>query len=332
VKLRLMVLLVLFLGLGTPHWVATQAWANPSTPKRATVPANPYRKPAASSTPAQRVVTPAPTQQQQPAFSQQQSYPAMERNSWGAAPPLQGRVVTAPPGTFLNASLQTPISSETARVGDRFMATLGNDIAAGGAVVLPAGTQLEAQVVSVTKAGRAGRNGELDVRFTAAMLPTGQRVPLSAKIQTQDGSGVIKGGTSAGRLGKAALRTGVGAGLGAALGTAMGPLSGGRVGRGAIYGTALGSGLGAASAAWQKGEEALLPAGQGLNVVLDQPLTLTPGAPNNWQGGGYSSPGGGYYPPQSPPAGGYYGNGNGGGYPNYNNGSSSNDLPPIQGY
>ncbi len=189
-------------------------------------------------------------------------------------PPLQGRVVTAPAGSFLSASLQTPVSSETARVGERFNAILGNDLAAGGQIVLPAGSQLEAQVLSVTPAGRAGRNGELDIRFTAAMLPNGQRVPLSGRIQTEDGSGLIKGGTATGRLGRAAVRTGVGAGLGAALGTAMGPLSGGRVGRGAVYGTALGSGLGALAAAAQKGNEAVLQSGQALNVVLDQPLTV----------------------------------------------------------
>jgi type IV secretion system protein VirB10 len=193
-------------------------------------------------------------------------------------PPLQGRVVTAPAGSFFSASLTSPISSEYARVGDRFMATLGNDLAAGGNVILPAGSQLEAQVVSVTKAGRAGRNGELDIRFTAGILPNGQRVPLSGRLQTEDGTGIIRAGTTAGRVGKAALKTGLGAGLGAALGTAMGPLSGGEVGRGAIYGTAIGGGVGALTAAWQKGNDAVLQAGQPLNVVLDQPLTISPSA------------------------------------------------------
>ncbi|MBK8189110.1 MAG: TrbI/VirB10 family protein [Vampirovibrionales bacterium] len=191
--------------------------------------------------------------------------------------PLQGRVVTAPAGTAMTASLQMPLSSETARPGDRFTATLGGDIAAGGSIVLPAGSQLEGQVFSAQAAGRAGRNGMLDVRFTSAITPGGQRVPLSARIQTEDGSGILKGGTAASRAGKAALRTGLGAGLGAALGTAMGPLSGGRVGRGAIYGTAVGGGLGALYAGAKKGEDAILPAGQTINITLDSPLTVTPG-------------------------------------------------------
>lgn len=210
------------------------------------------------------------------------------QGSYGAPqnlPPLQGHVVTAPMGTYLTASMSSPLSSEYARVGDRLMATLGSDLAAGGSVIVPAGSQLEGQVVMAERAGRAGKNGAIDVRFTSAILPNGQRVPLSAKIQTQDGSGVIRGGTTKGRIGKAALRTGIGAGLGAALGTAMGPLSGGEVGRGAIYGTAVGGGIGAASAAWQKGTEAVLPAGQPIQVTLDQPLSATPYA--GGYGGGY---------------------------------------------
>jgi hypothetical protein len=196
--------------------------------------------------------------------------------------PLQGRVVTAPAGTLLTATPTMAVSSETARVGDRFTAALGSDLAAGGSVVIPAGSQLEAQVVSVTKGTHGGRHGTLDVRFTSALLPNGQRLPISARIQTQDGSGVLRGGTIKSTVGQAALRTALGAGLGAALGTAMGPLSGGRVGRGAIYGTALGGGLGAANAVWNKGEDAQIAAGQPLNVILDQPVTSSAVAMPNY--------------------------------------------------
>lgn len=194
--------------------------------------------------------------------------------------PLQGYVATAPAGTVVQTMLQAPISSDYARVGDQVRATLGSPIAAGTSVLLPAGSQMEGQVVMVKAAGRAGSNGELDIRFTSALLPNGQRIPLSARVQTEDGTGIIKGGTTAGRVGRAAVSTGVGAGLGAALGTAMGPLSGGHVGRGAIYGTALGAGVGALGAAWQKGKPAVLNSGQPINIVLDQPLTASPAAPD----------------------------------------------------
>jgi hypothetical protein len=206
---------------------------------------------------------------------------------------LQGYVVTAPPGTVVSATVGSSVSSEYARVGDRFIATLGAPIVGGSSVILPAGSQVEGQVVMAKPAGRAGKNGELEVRFTSATMPNGQRIPLSARIQTADGTGIIKGGSSVGRLGRAGVTTGLGAGLGAALGTAMGPLSGGGVGRGAIYGTTLGAGMGALGAAIQKGSAAVLDSSKPINIVLDQPLTTTP----QGDGSGYSQPNN-YYPPQ----------------------------------
>ncbi len=211
----------------------------------------------------------------------QQYQQAPQYQQYSPQQPLQGYVATAPAGTMVNATFTSPISSDFARVGDRFTATLGSAVAAGSSVLLPAGSQMEGQVVMVKPAGRTGRNGELEIRFTSAVTPTGQRIPLSARIQTEDGTGIIKGGSTAGRLGKAAVTTGVGAGLGAALGTAMGPLSGGEVGRGAIYGTVLGAGMGALGAGLQKGKPAVIESGQPVNVVLDQPLTASPSLPDN---------------------------------------------------
>ena len=202
-------------------------------------------------------------------------------------------------------------------MGDRFSATLGSPVTGSdGSILLPAGSQLEAQVVMVNDAGRTGRNGELDIRFTSARLPNGQQVPLSARIQTEDGSGIIKGGSTKGRIGRAALNTGVGAGLGALAGTALGPLSGGKVGKGAIYGTAVGAAAGGAKALWNKGDEAVLEAGQPLNIVLDQPLTVSPQA--------YSAPQQQY--------GGYGQQPQDGGQPQYNNNNNYGGGQPYNNY
>lgn len=235
--------------------------------------------------------------QYQGQYQQQQQYQSPST--------LQGYVATAPVGTVMSAMLASPISSQFVHPGDHFTATLGSDMAAGGGVILPAGTQLDGQVASVQKAGMTGKNGSLDVRFVGATLPNGQHVPLSARIKTDDNSGVIKGGTTLGRVGGTAVRTGVGAGLGAALGTAMGPLSGGHVGRGAIYGTALGGGLGLASELFAKGKDAIIPSDKPVNIVLDQPLTVGPqsgyGQSQQYQYNQYQQPnnynnyGGGYH-------------------------------------
>lgn len=241
---------------------------------------------------------------QQPSNNYNNNYGSYNNNY--ANPQLQGRVSSAPAGTTMMATANSTVSSEYARVGDKFQAVLGTAITGqDGSLILPSGAQLEGQVVMVTPAGRAGKSGVLDIRFTSAMMPNGQRVPLSAKIQTEDGTGLIKGDSTKMRVGKAAGRTAVGAGLGAALGTAMGPLSGGSVGKGAIYGTAIGGGLGLANAAWKKGDDAVLPSGEPINIVLDQPLTVSPmatPAPASYNTGGYNS-----------------NYGNSGGYNNYGN-------------
>lgn len=216
------------------------------------------------------------------------SNPYSGANTGYGAQALQGYVVTAPAGTTVSATVTSPISSEYARVGDRFTVNLSGPLASGSNVLLPAGSQVEGQVVMVKPAGHTGRNGELEVRFNSAILPSGQRIPLSARLQTADNTGILKGGTTGGRMGRALVSTGLGSGLGAALGTAMGPLSGGGVGRGAIYGTVLGAGMGALGAAWQKGKPAVLDTSQPLNIVLDQPLTTS------------AADGNAYAPPQAP--------------------------------
>lgn len=196
--------------------------------------------------------------------------------------PLHGYVVTVPAGTFVMGTVHNSLSSQTARAGDRVMVSINNPIMAGGSVAIPAGSRVEGQVVSVTSAGRAERNGQLDIRFSQAVLPTGQRIPISARIQTQDGTGILKGGTAQGRASNVAVKTGGGAALGAALGTAMGPLSGGSVGRGAIFGTALGAGLGALAAGVGKGEEVALNSGEAINIVLDAPITTNASGGGNY--------------------------------------------------
>lgn len=214
-----------------------------------------------------------------------------------AMQPLQGYVVTVPAGSFVAATLQAPISSEFARPGDRFYATVSSPLSANGGIALPAGSQLEGQVVSATPAGRVGRNGRLDVRFTTAVTPSGQRVPLSARLQTDDNSGVLSGGTGWSSARSGLTKAAIGAASGAALGTAMGALSGGEVGRGAIYGTALGGGLAAVYAASRKGAEATIPAGQPLNIILDSPLTVAPSSSAGNFAAPYQSNG---YAPQQP--------------------------------
>jgi hypothetical protein len=205
-------------------------------------------------------------------------------------PPLQGRVVVAPAGTSLSVRNTTALSSAVNNVGDQVRTRLSSDLYAGGGLVLPAGSIIEGQITQLESAGRTGKNGIIGVRFTNAITPNGQRVPISARLATQDGSGLIRGGTTKGRVAKSALSGAVGAGIGAALGTALAPAAGGRVGKGAVYGTAIGGGAGLLSNVVRKGNEAELPTGTELQIVLDQPLTVQ----GQSQQGNYQNYGGNY--------------------------------------
>lgn len=211
---------------------------------------------------------------QAPSYPQtQQTYNQGYNQSYGSSylPPLQGRVML-PVGAQLPAMIASPISSQFARSGDLVTATLGSDITAGGMVVLPAGSRIEGRVVDAISAGRMNGNGRLNIRFNTAITPNGKKIPISGKIATEDGTGILIGGTTSGRMINVAKNTAIGAGTGAALGTAMGAIAGGRPGRGAWSGTAIGGGLGLLSNFFTKGEEAVIPGNTRVDIVLDQAL------------------------------------------------------------
>ncbi len=191
-------------------------------------------------------------------------------------PPLQGRVVTVPAGSYLSATTTNAISSEFLTVGDTVSVMLNSGLMFGSSQVIPPNSIIEGNVVIAEKAGLTGKNGKLKIHFTNAITPNGQRVPLSGKIATADGTGVLVGGTNLSRVGNAVKQGAVGAGIGALFGTIFGPLSGGHVGRGAVYGTAVGGGLGLGKSLIDKGNEAMVPANSRIDIILEQPLTATP--------------------------------------------------------
>ena len=205
-----------------------------------------------------------PQQQQQGQYQQGNNY----NNGM-----LQGRIAVVPANTQFTGTLQRSVGSETARVGDQVVLTIDQPLASqNNFVVVPNGSQVLGRVVSVEPAGRLSDSGELQIDFNEVILPNGQRFQLQATINTENG--VLKGDSTKGRILKAAGKTALGAGLGALAGTAIAPLSGGKVGKGAIYGTAIGAGAGLTTAAVQKGKEVELSAGDRLEIILKQPLSV----------------------------------------------------------
>ena len=225
--------------------------------------------------------------------AQQQPYPQYQQPPYQQ--PLQGQVAVIGAGTQFQASLINTLDSGVSQPGERVEATLGQGLmGSNGGEAVPAGSVLTGSITNVVSAKRFqfGANGKIDIKFTSLRTPDGRVFPLSASV---DGNQVkLVGGSTAGRIGKGVLTTGIGAGGGAALGTGLGAIVGatshGQVGRatgmGAVFGTAIGGGVGLIGAGVRKGSEVIFKAGQSLPVKLDQSMQVTVA----------SQP---YYPPQN---------------------------------
>lgn len=192
---------------------------------------------------------------------------------------LQGNVVMVPVNTSFPAVVITPISSETANVGDTVSFYLGSDFYYGNTLIASAGSRVNGTVIIAKRGGYAHKNGKIQIKFTNIVTPTGQIIPISASIQTNDGSGILKAGTAMDVTKDYAKDATIGAATGAALGTAMGALSGGSVGKGAIYGTAVGGGMALLQNLFEKGGNIEIPQNAQMNIVLDQPVTVSSNTP-----------------------------------------------------
>ncbi len=227
--------------------------------------------------------------------------------------PLQGQAAVIGAGTEFQASLVNTLDSGVTQPGEQVQATLGQALmSSSGSEAIPAGSTLTGNITNVVSAKRFrfGANGKIDMRFTSVRTPDGRVFPLQASV---DGNQVkLVGGSTAGRVGKGLLTTGIGAGGGAALGTGLGAIVGatshGNVGMatgmGAVFGTAIGGGVGLVGAGVRKGSEVIFRAGQSLPVKLDQPMQVTMGGPVYGGGQQYYPPPQqqGYVPPSYPPA------------------------------
>jgi hypothetical protein len=163
-----------------------------------------------------------------------------------------------PAGAEFTVRLGQELSSKTARVEDRFEATIDVPVQAENGQTLEAGTVLRGIVRSVEGAERPAKAGRLDLDFYALYLGP-ERYDLRARV-VQIGPHP-KGSSTAKK-----------AGIGSVLGGVLGAILSG--GTGAVIGIVAGGGgviLGS------KGEEIVLPEGTRLRVRLDRALEVRAG-------------------------------------------------------
>lgn len=70
-----------------------------------------------------------------------------------------------PETTVFKVTIDTPLTSKTAKVGDTFTFTVAEDILSGNLLVVPEGTKGTGSVTEVKKGRSFGRSGSLDVTF-----------------------------------------------------------------------------------------------------------------------------------------------------------------------
>ena len=194
---------------------------------------------------------------------------------------LKGSVVTVPAGQSFKAVLMAPISSETAYNGQTITLALNSDFYFNGKRIAPAGSSVTGTVIEVSKANHGTLNGKLTLRFTQIITPSGQTIPISAVVKTDDNTGTLIGGTKFDIATEYGKDVAIGAGAGAVLGTIAGPLSGGSVGRGAALMTAVGAGGGLVKSIWDKGTDVTIPANAGIELIITQPITVNPASSEN---------------------------------------------------
>ena len=210
-----------------------------------------------------RVDDPSPNRET-PQIPDQVALAAVDRVSlWVALDPeerpriIEALVLSA--DSVIGLQIDTPVSSEDAKVEDDVQARVTRDVVVGDEIAVPAGTRVMGSVVLVESAGKIRGVSRLGVRFHTVVMDDGAEVPMVTQTIYREGK--AKGGESAAKIGGAAIG-----------GAILGAIFGGR--QGAAIGGAAGAAGGTAMAVSGDAQPATLPAGATVTVRLSRPSTV----------------------------------------------------------
>jgi type IV secretory pathway VirB10-like protein len=176
-----------------------------------------------------------------------------------APPQPQFQEVTVPADSVIGLRIETPLSSETARVEERVEARVARDVRADGRVAIPAGARVIGSVSLVERGGKMKEQARLGVRFHTVILADGTELPLQTETIYREGES--PGSASAAKVGGGAIG---GAILGAILGG----------GKGAAIGSAVGAAGGTAAVMAGGRRPAQISAGSPVTVKVLSPVTV----------------------------------------------------------
>lgn len=174
--------------------------------------------------------------------------------------------------TVISVQMNGTLTSRTAHVGDKFVATVTIPVYAGGQAVIPAGTIIEGRVTQVTPAKRMNRSGTIGIDFDNLVFPNGAVVPLVGILTSDDPETRRRIDDESRVSGERGRSPAVFIGGGGAIGAVLGGIAGG--GKGAAVGGAVGAGIGVAGILLSKGEEAQVPSGTPFGIQVRQTLVI----------------------------------------------------------
>jgi hypothetical protein len=175
-----------------------------------------------------------------------------------ASAPRSGSGVTVPAGTSLLVRMIDSVDSDKNHVGDRFRASLEQDLTVDGVVVAPRGADVYGRLAEAKESGHFEGKSQLKLELTDLVINTRLQPIMSGDYEL---SGSSRGANTAKKVG-----------VGAVAGTVIGALAGG--GKGAAIGAGVGAGAGAAVQVMTKGEQVHVPSETLLDFRTAQPFTV----------------------------------------------------------
>lgn len=201
---------------------------------------------------------------------------ANQQQTYTSGQPLRGYLVSVPAGAVVPVVTTQELSSTNLTQGQLIQLALGSNFYYDNKLIAPTGSTISGTVTTCKKATWGGINGKLKITFTQITTPQGIQIPINGVIKTNDGSGLLVGGTKLDVTKEYAKDAAAGAAIGALSGVVFGALAGGSVGQGAALGTAVGAGGGLVKGGATKGSDVDIPANSSVDIILTQPITVQP--------------------------------------------------------
>ena len=176
----------------------------------------------------------------------------------GAAAAAGGSSVTVPAGTSLLVRMIDSVDSDKNHVGDKFRASLEQNLEVDGTLIAPKGTDVYGRLAEAKEAGHIQGKSQLKLELTDILIHNRLQPIMTGDYEV---SGKSRGADTAKKVG-----------IGAVAGTVIGAIAGG--GKGAAIGAGVGAGAGTAVQVLTKGEQVHVPSETMLDFRIAQPFSV----------------------------------------------------------